>query len=233
MALGSAGLLGALRAVLLPQRCVGCTVRGALLCRACEEQIPWLPYGLCPSCGSIGGHDTPRPHCQGPTGPLDEVLVACAFEGPVRRAVQALKYRGARDHAPLLAELLVRAQALNLGGIDLLVPVPLASRRRRERGFNQSELIARELGRRFGIPVEADAALRVRDTDPQVGKSAAERRVNVRDAFRCSDRSLIDGRHVAIVDDVTTTGATLRACADALVTAGAASVVGLAVATGL
>ena len=230
MALGATGLLGTLRAALLPQRCIGCKVRGGLLCPPCEERVPWLQHPLCPSCGAVGGHDAPRPHCQGATGPLAEILVACAFEGPVRRAVHALKYRGARDHAPLLADLLARAQALNLGGIDLLVPVPLSEGRRRERGFNQAELIARAVGDSLGLPVATELVVRVRDTEAQVGKSSAERRENVREAFRCTEPTAVRGRYLAVVDDVTTTGATLRACAEPLLEAGAAWVIGLAVA---
>jgi ComF family protein len=163
------------------------------------------------------------------TGPLSEVLVACAFEGPVRRAVHALKYRGARNHAPLLADLLARAVSLSLGGIDVLVPVPLAAGRRRSRGFNQSELIARDVGTRLGIPVAPGLVMRTRETDAQVGMGAA-RRENVTGAFRLATGVSLVDRYVALLDDVTTTGATLRACAEPLAAAGAAAVIGLAVA---
>lgn len=223
-------MFDALRGLVFPERCVGCGVRGSLLCAPCEARLPWLPDAICTGCGSIGTHATPRPHCSGATGPLSEVLVACAFEGPVRRAVHALKYRGARNHAPLLADLLARAVSLSLGGIDVLVPVPLAAGRRRSRGFNQSELIARDVGARLGIPVAPDLVVRSRETDAQVGMGAAARRENVTGAFRCTPGSAVAGRYVALVDDVTTTGATLRACAEPLLAAGAASVIGLAIA---
>lgn len=230
MARAPSTLLRTVREIVFPRRCVGCGVRGALLCPACEAGLPWLTEPICASCGSVGVHDAPNPRCPGPRGPLAEILVACAFEGAVRRAVHALKYRLARDHAPLLGALLARAQALNLGGIDALVPIPLSEARRRARGFNQAELIARELSAHLGLPLVADVVVRVRDTEAQVGKTAAERRDNVRDAFGCLDPSLVSGQCLALVDDVTTTGATLRACADSLLAAGAASVVGLAVA---
>ena len=223
-------MLDALRGLVFPERCVGCGVRGALLCAPCEGQLPWLPDAICTGCGGVGTHATPRPHCAGATGPLGELVVACAFEGPVRRAVHALKYRGARNHASLLADLLARAVALSLGGVDVLVPVPLAAGRRRTRGFNQSELIARGVGARLDLPVAADLVARARETDSQVSLGAAARRENVEGAFRCPDGASVVGRYVALVDDVTTTGATLRACAEPLVAAGAASVIGLAVA---
>ena len=223
-------MLDVLRGLVFPGRCVGCGLRGSLLCALCESGLPWLPAAICTGCGSVGTHAIPRPSCAGSTGPLGELLVACAFEGPVRRAIHALKYRGARNHAPLLADLLARAVALSLGGIDVLVPVPLAAGRQRTRGFNQSELIARGVGARLGIPVETRLVERARETDAQVGMGAAARRENVKDAFRCPAGASLVGRYVALLDDVTTTGATLRACAEPLVAAGAASVIGLAVA---
>lgn len=223
-------VLDALRTLVFPQRCVGCGVRGSLLCAPCEARLPWLPDAICTGCGSVGTHATPRPHCAGATGPLSELLVACAFEGPVRRAIHALKYRRARDHAPLLGNVLARAVSLSLGGIDVLVPVPLAAGRCRSRGFNQSELIARVVGARLDIPVASELVMRTRETEAQVGLDGAARRENVKGAFGCPAGAVVVGRYVARLDDVTTTGATLRACAEPLLAAGAASVIGLAVA---
>jgi len=106
----------------------------------------------------------------------------------------------------------------------LIVPVPLHPRRRRERGFNQSELIARELARRADTSVAPDALVRRQDTAPQTGLSAASRRANVRGAFAVRQRARVSGRTVVLVDDVFTTGATAHACARALREAGAAEV---------
>ncbi len=113
---------------------------------------------------------------------------------------------------------------------DVIVPVPLAEARRRERGFNQAELIARPLGTLRGIPVDPTVLRRSRDTPPQVGLSAARRRENVRDAFAVADPARVADQFVLLVDDVATTGATLRACAEPLKAAGARRVVGLVVA---
>lgn len=223
-------LLGTLTSLLLPARCVGCGLRGELLCPSCDRDVPWLPYPLCPGCGQIGRHIADRNECSGTSAHLADVLVACAFEGPVRKAVHALKYRGARNHAALLADLVVRARALDLGGIDLLVPVPLSRNRQRVRGFNQAELIARAVARRLDVPFASEAVLRSRDTMSQVGLDGDQRRANVAGAFLCPDAALVSGRHVVLLDDVTTTGATFRACAEPLADAGAASVTGLAVA---
>jgi ComF family protein len=106
----------------------------------------------------------------------------------------------------------------------LLVPVPLHPRRRRERGYNQSELLALELAKRTGLEVAAPALVRRKDTAPQTGLKAASRRANVAGAFAVRKQAKVVGRTVVLVDDVFTTGATARACALALHQAGVRSV---------
>ena len=114
--------------------------------------------------------------------------------------------------------------------VDVLVPVPLHSRRLRERGYNQSALLAAEVGKRNGLPVVTDSLVRLRHTKAQVKTAGAEERQrNLAEAFGCRNAKLA-GRRVLVVDDVCTTGATLNSCAIALRAAGAASVWGLALA---
>jgi ComF family protein len=108
--------------------------------------------------------------------------------------------------------------------VDVLVPVPLHRRRLRERGYNQSALLARELGKLTALPVVSDCLVRIRSAAPQArAATAAERRSNVAGAFTCCDARL-EGRRVLLIDDVATTGATLNACAGALKAAGTVSV---------
>jgi ComF family protein len=111
-----------------------------------------------------------------------------------------------------------------LGAPAVLVPVPLHPRRLRERGFNQSELLAHALGRRSGLVVAPDALVRRKETPPQTGLTASARRSNVSGAFAVRRRSQVAGRVVVLVDDVVTTGATARACAAALRAAGTTEV---------
>lgn len=141
------------------------------------------------------------------------------YEGGLRDIVHALKYDGRRTLARRLGEMLARSGAEVLDGADLAVPVPLHRSRLRERGFNQAAEIASHLG----LPV-ADALRRVRATPSQTDLPAAKRHANVRGAFAARRRVPVSGRTVVLVDDVSTTGATLDACARVLLDAGALEV---------
>jgi ComF family protein len=164
---------------------------------------------------------------------MDGMRAVCSHEGMIRKLVHDLKYRHARSLAAWGGEVLYRSLSSRPVTVDAIVPVPLAPRRQRERGYNQSELLGRELAARWGVPVETTVLRRVRETPPQVGKSAAERRANVRGAFACIEGAPVTDRRILLVDDVATTGATLNACAEPLKAAGATRVVGLVLAKGM
>ena len=122
-----------------------------------------------------------------------------------------------------MGRLLAEFMSSNNVNADVLVPVPLHKRRLRDRGYNQSELLAREVGKRTGIQVEPDLVSRVRNTRPQISMtSGKERRANVDGAFECTDN--VSGRRVLLIDDVVTTGATISACGSPLKAAAAESV---------
>jgi ComF family protein len=141
----------------------------------------------------------------------------------LRRLVHVFKYEKIRTLAVPLARLLVRALPRE-AAFDVIVPVPMHWRRRLERGFNQASLLANELGRYVGAPI-ASALRRPYRGTPQASLSFADRRANLRGAsFTVSRPGAIAGRRVLLVDDVITTGATARACARALKSAGAAHV---------
>ena len=146
----------------------------------------------------------------------------------MREAIHAFKFGGRRTLAEPLGDLLVGFGLSALPGPapDLLVPVPLHRRRERERGYNQALLVARRLERAWAVRVCADALLRTEATAPQAELDAAARRRNVRGAFAVVKPDLVEGRHLVLVDDVLTTGATAAECARALGRAGA-SVVGV------
>jgi ComF family protein len=206
--------------LLVPPRCVGCGGRDSWLCRSCRADLPMLPEQSCRVCAApLAGPVQRCPSCYRTPPPVGRVHAALRHDGVARQLVLGLKYRGGRHLVAPLADLVA---PIVPGGVDLLVPVPLHESRLRQRGFNQSELLAREVGKRTRRPVLVGALERVRETPSQTGLSPAERVENVRGAFAAVDR--LDGRHVLLVDDVCTTGATLYASARALKRAGAASV---------
>jgi len=186
--------------------------------------------GVGPTSSGVGPPAvSPCATCATTALPLDYARSAAVYEGELREALHAFKFAGRRALARPLGDLAAEQCVASLpDGIDALIPVPLARERERERGFNQATLLARRIGRWLDVPTRPGWLARTRSTRPQSDLSAAERRANVRGAFRASDH--VAGRHLLLVDDVLTTGATLHACARALRAAGARRVGGLTVA---
>jgi len=157
-------------------------------------------------------------------------VAAFAYTGPMRSALAALKYGGARRLAPILAEAArstLHQLLLVTGEAVVLVPVPVHSERLAQRGYNQAELLARELGHRADLPVQP-ALDRIRPTTNQHRLNRVARLMNLRGAFTC--RLASTPRTVILVDDIITTTATLEACASVLLSAGTESVYGFAIA---
>jgi ComF family protein len=206
--------------VLVPERCAACTATvpaDTVFCHACHARVNVLESPLCVGCGS-------SPHG-------DQVGCARAFaryDGdavphPVADALHAFKYRGAWRLAPRLASAMapcVPAPAV----VPLVVPVPLHVTRLRARGFNQSALLAWNVGRIRRWPVAPLLLVRTRDTPSQTTLPAAARHANVDGAFALRRVGSTSGRHILLIDDVWTSGATARAIARLLRDAGAATV---------
>jgi ComF family protein len=168
-------------------------------------------------------------HCRARPPGYDRIWAAYQFEGPLREAIHRFKYGGesalGEPLGALLAERLVAAAPLTA---DLILAVPLHSSRQRERGYNQSQLLARVVARRLGRPL-TEGLVRIRPTMPQVGQNPDSRRANVAGAFAWHGAALA-GRHIVLIDDVCTTGATFDACAQALRPQRPASIVAVALA---
>ena len=209
-----------------PPRCAGCARLGAHFCERCAAQVRPVAPPWCASCGAslrAGWRSALCVDCFSDPLPLDAVRSAGLLDGPLRRAVHRLKYRGRAGAAPALARLL-RVAVDSIGALPpdaVVVPVPLHSSRRRERGFNQAEALAAPLAAALRRPLRP-AVLRIRGTASQVGLSRAARRTNLRDAFAATEA--LAGAVVLLVDDVVTTGSTLGSAAGACRAQGARAV---------
>ena len=202
------------------------------LCAACTRALQTPGPLICQRCGRVlpdGGAHCPA--CRGSKAAAYKcklIRSAFCFTGPARSAVYTLKYRKHAAAARFMGAQMAREirKYPELCAVNCIIPVPLVARRNKARGFNQSELLARELAAHLHLPADSTALLRVRDTGSQTRLNRAERLQNVRGAFTCTAPERIRGKTVLLVDDVCTTGATLEACATALRAAGAKRVVG-------
>lgn len=197
-----------------------------VLCPPCAADLPRLPRERCQRCALPATDGALCGRCIGDRPAFDATVAVFAYAFPADVLVQGLKFRGELALAPFLAdELLAEIGAANsaAGGVDLIIPVPLHALRLRERGYNQAMEISRGVGARLGVPVDAGLCERVRDTPAQLGLPLNERRANMRGAFSC--RKALDGKSLAVVDDVMTTGATLNEVAATLKQFGATRVV--------
>ena len=216
--------------LLFPCWCLGCGREGSLICDACQLQLAEIKPPLCPRCGMPQASGILCAGCFKHRHNIDGVRSVFRFEGVMRQAIHKFKYSNLRAIANPLARLLGDYLITNPVSAEIIVPVPLHSRRLRERGYNQSELLAKELSKISGLPLLKGNLIRQRHNHPQArAVSAAERRRNVAGAFACRRDNLKD-RSIMLIDDVATSGATLDACAAALKAAGGGEVWGLTLA---
>jgi ComF family protein len=201
---------------------------GALLCTSCDADLPHLAgahRSLCDTCTLPITSGNRCGACLTHPPAYDHVCAPYTYAFPADALVQGLKYRSMLAIAPLFGN----ALASNLDERpDVIIPMPLADARLRVRGFNQAQEIARHVANITGVPLLPRACRKVRDTAPQAALPWKERAKNVHKAFVCDED--FSGKHVAVVDDVMTTGATLNELARNLKLAGATRVTGLIVA---
>ncbi|ABD86095.1 ComF family protein [Rhodopseudomonas palustris] len=218
--------------IALPTLCVACRepVSGHGVCAACWSQLSFIAPPYCERLGIPFVYD-PGPGILSMQAIADPPAYARAraavrYDEVARTLVHALKFHDRVDLAPTMGRWMAQAGAPLLQDADLLVPVPLHWRRGFSRRYNQSGALARAISRQANVPVSRDALRRVRATAHQIGLSKSERAANVQGAFRVpsENKATVQGRRIVLVDDVLTSGATVDACARALLRARAASV---------
>ena len=211
--------------VVFPPRCVGCGAFGAFICDPCVASSQRADGVRCLRCGSPVREEACQ-RCYRHPPQIAGTRSAFTYAGVPRSAVLSLKFAGVSAIAPRMGELMAPTFVAWHPPVDAIVPVPLGGLRKRTRGYNQSELLALEVGRLTGLPVETEVIRRNRSTSPQTEQpDEVARRLNVQGAFG-PDRRRPRGS-LLLIDDVTTTGATLDACARVLLSAGAARVYAL------
>lgn len=218
---------------LLPQSCLLCDVASGheILCADCSTDLPRLPESCCPQCAlpTLAGEHCGR--CLASPPHFDSTVAAFCYDFPLDQLVQSFKYQhrlalGAYFGEQLSRTLLQRQNTLP--AFDCIMPLPLHPLRLRERGFNQALEIARIPSRRLGVPINTHDCQRQQHTPAQASLPWRERVKNIRGAFHCP--SDLQGRHIALLDDVMTSGASLDECARTLKLHGAAHVTALVVA---
>lgn len=210
--------------LLAPERCAFCgSARSADgICAGCRADLPWNEV-CCPRCAQPLPATASCAKCLRHPPTFDAAWTAFVHLDPVRQRIHRFKFGAAFDQGRLLSRLMTQALAKRAAPLpDLVIPVPMPRAKLLRRGFNQTEEMARTLKRVLDLNVDPAAARLLRTPDEQIGQSAAQRRRNLRGAFRI-ERDLSD-LHVALLDDVMTTGATLDALARAARKAGAARI---------
>jgi ComF family protein len=207
---------------LFPKTCPACQQSSeSLFCDDCEVKINFLEGKGCQRCAEDHGpflKPETCPSCQHSSWSLNKVIALASYEAPIREALISLKFGGRGSGANFLATKL--ASRINPDDFDYIVPVPSPLLRRLKRGYNQAELLARDISRQSQTPLLN--ALKCRWKKTQIGKRADQRRHLSADFFKINKK--VAGKKIALVDDILTTGGTANACASTLLEAGASEV---------
>lgn len=223
--------------LLYPPRCLICRAFDAeTLCSSCLSAFSRVVSPVCPICGGPFLNGIPENHvceeCLRKRPFFESAVAPYLYDGRIMDAIHQFKYEGKAHLAKALGPLLASfgKEWLREERDPLIVPVPLHPKRLRQRGYNQSLLLARHVAARLGASLDFLSLRRIKDTKVQTGLKRDERRKNVRKAFEVVDRKAVKGKTIVLVDDVATTGSTLNECAKVLRKAGCRKVYGLVLA---
>jgi competence protein ComFC len=214
---------------LYPPQCGGCGKLYTRWCQQCQSQVQLLQGFVCEICGKRLDAPGRCPECRVSPPPYTALRSWAVYGGPVRKAIHSLKYKGDISLGESLSRPLIELVDRLGWNFDLLTPVPIGLARKKRRGYNQASILALPLALGCEVNYQPRALAKVQNTPSQVGLTAVQRRENVRQAFQARPQ-FVRGKTVLVVDDVTTSGATMLACAEALSRAGARQVYGLTLA---
>ncbi len=222
--------------LLFPISCLGCSKENVWLCDNCLNNIPLNQKFIFPQAEEFFNSDFSRQH--NTSNNLDGVLIASSYENVLlNKAIKTFKYNFIFDLSKPLGEILINF----LNQFDfrnkslenfLLIPIPLHQKRLIWRGFNQSELLAKEVGNFFKVGVNSEILRRNKNTLPQTELNEKERKLNIKNIFVCQNKDVIKNKKIILIDDVFTTGSTLNEAAKTLKKFGAKEVWGLVLARG-
>lgn len=220
-----------------PKRCVVCKKAGSYLCENCFINLSFDVSNLCLVCNKPSYNSFTHPKCKSKYS-IDGCFASLVFNKTAQKLIYNFKYKPfltdvKESLGNLFYESIIQNENFNklmADGEWLMVPIPLSNAKLKKRGYNQSEILAKELSNKFGFPVK-NLLKKVKDTNTQVGKSNTERKLNIKNAFELLNlKSSILGQNIFLVDDVVTTGSTLKEAANILKRNGVKRVIGLALA---
>lgn len=209
--------------LLYPKRCPVChdvaAPKGELVCQKCRKKLPYIQEPCCKKCGKEIQREEQEYcyDCQKTEHIFTEGRAAFTYDKVMQESVAAFKYKGRQEYADFYGQELARlyGEQIKRWQAEVLVPVPIHKSRYRERGYNQAALLARQVARYTGLPVEENLLLRVRKTAAQKALSTKERTKNLQDAFQLA-KNVVQYKRIILVDDIYTTGSTADACAKTL-----------------
>lgn len=212
-----------------PPCCGGCGAPGWRWCEQCQQNSVQISSPVCEICGQSLAKEGYCGDCQLERPAYQRMRSWAVFEGPLRLALHRLKYEGDISLGEVLSRPMIELLQDLAWEVEMVVPIPMSPGRRKQRGYNQAALLAWPVALGCGLAYQPRTLYKVRETQTQVGLNVLERRQNVHGAFQAAPE-LVTGRSILVVDDVTTSGATMQSAAEALLLCGARQVYGLTLA---
>jgi competence protein ComFC len=214
-----------------PLHCGGCGTSGHVLCKKCIDTFLYVEEeSSCPVCGMPVGTRSVCGKCLSEKNVFEEGLYGFYYENRLRDAIHSFKFSGRKDVGKLLVSLIEEKIIAFSAKFDCVIPLPVTEKRLRERGFNQSFIIAEEISRMACKPIYHSTLRKVKETRDQYALSRDERKRNIRDAFSLTNEATVRGKNVLLVDDLYTTGQTAREATRVLLKGKAKSIVFFALA---